>query len=928
MNKNRFNSIALDENNDSEHSFPLRINLIVLTTYIILALILTYPLAVHLNTHVPGSDTWAYDEYTFVWNLWLFKYSLLDLNSTPLHTDLVFFPVGMSFVLYTYVLLNALLSIPLQPFLALSTISNLLMLASTIFSGYTTYLLILYLLSTRKHRDDNTNIRERAAAFIAGAIYAFAANRAIYLALGHYDMASTTWIPLYILYFIKTHKERKWKNAILAGLFMTFALLSEMIVGVFLAMFSLILLLLPPMKSKREGWHSWQPRIGRFAVMTGTSIITYAPVLYYIIKEMREGFVLSGWGDAVKLSADLFSFITPPALHPWWGTDWESVLANVKAGTARFADVNTVFVGYGVLICALFGILIYRRRVSAWLVSAITFAILSLGPVLQINGQAQFDFDGIQTAIPLPFIALHYIPFVRGNRAPNRFSVVLMLALAVLVGYASYWILRKFSTRFVLPLTGLILIIALVEHVSIPLPLTDARVPNYYYQLAQEPDDFAVLLLPLGWRNSFGTLGAENTQIQYYQTVHHKKMLGGNASRHAPFKTEYFHRLPLFKAITDVELYQEVSEELVNQARAQAPDLMYLYDIRYLIINSATPNRPPYSDTRQRTIDLARKALPLEPNPIYEQNGLVVYSVIQPEESTNLVIKFGSSEYDMYRGAGWGDNEEIDGVPGNWAVENEATIFLPIRTLSDYKLTLNMLPFKYPNAPCQHIAVELNGHDIAELPLNDGWNNYEVTLPASHLKKGLNRVTLKFSNLISPREAYPADLTIGTTGVAVPVDIEVNSSKDFAYITVGKDDASAHRRGYNIAVIDENDGHVIDQRGFDTWANHYEAQRMAEYIAAVPDGRIVVAAMQGDGALNLTDDAVQALHSIGARQDSRQAAQHSHALIGVKGAAAGAAAEVAVEGNSYIRIGRHPDARPRAAAVSRIDLQIIDGNTN
>ena len=45
----------------------------VLLLYLILALGLTYPLVLQLSSHVPGSATWAFDEYTFVWNNWWFK---------------------------------------------------------------------------------------------------------------------------------------------------------------------------------------------------------------------------------------------------------------------------------------------------------------------------------------------------------------------------------------------------------------------------------------------------------------------------------------------------------------------------------------------------------------------------------------------------------------------------------------------------------------------------------------------------------------------------------------------------------------------------------------------------------------------------------------------------------------------------------------
>ena len=67
----------------------------------------TYPLITHFATHVPGSETWAFDEYTFVYNLWWFKHATLDLGVNPLYSNQIWVPVGINFVLYTYTLFNA-----------------------------------------------------------------------------------------------------------------------------------------------------------------------------------------------------------------------------------------------------------------------------------------------------------------------------------------------------------------------------------------------------------------------------------------------------------------------------------------------------------------------------------------------------------------------------------------------------------------------------------------------------------------------------------------------------------------------------------------------------------------------------------------------------------------------------------------------------
>ena len=110
-------------------------------------------------------------------------------------------------------------------------------------------------------------------------------------------------------------------------------------------------------------------------------------------------------------------------------------------------------------------------------------------------------------------------------------------------------------------------------------------------------------------------------------------MIGGNISRAPAYKMDYFARIPLFRALTDLEMYREVSPETDAAAREQAGDLMALYDVRYFITTPPIPGRYPYQDTWQRTEDYALDVLPLEKPAVWEQDGYRVYRVNQPAVS-------------------------------------------------------------------------------------------------------------------------------------------------------------------------------------------------------------------------------------------------------------------------------------------------------
>jgi len=111
---------------------------------------------------------------------------------------------------------------------------------------------------------------------------------------------------------------------------------------------------------------------------------------------------------------------------------------------------------------------------------------------------------------------------------------------------------------------------------------------------------------------------------------------------------------------------------------------------------------------------------------------------------------------------------------------------------------------------------------------------------------------------------------------------------------------------------------VLDRQGFDTTPGGSEAQAsdLAAFIRAIPEGQIVVAAMQGDGSARLTAEAVDALRSIGGEADPRGSSGWSHALLGVKGAAPGTALEVSGPQNGWLRLV--PDLRTLAVAVDRL----------
>ena len=99
---------------------------LVILAYLLLALALTWPLAAHFGSHVPGNGS---DDPPLTWNLWWVSHALLDLKTGPFYCNYLFYPLGINLAFYTYTVLNGLQSIPLQATVGLIPASNLLLLS-------------------------------------------------------------------------------------------------------------------------------------------------------------------------------------------------------------------------------------------------------------------------------------------------------------------------------------------------------------------------------------------------------------------------------------------------------------------------------------------------------------------------------------------------------------------------------------------------------------------------------------------------------------------------------------------------------------------------------------------------------------------------------------------------------------------------------
>jgi hypothetical protein len=913
----------------------------VLAAYTLVALVLTWPLAAHFTTHMPGNGI---DDPSLGWNLWWIKERLIDqVDLDIFHVGWMFHPIAINLAFYTLTPLNGLLSIPLQTVFGLTAANNLILLSSFVLSGYGVFLLVHQELpaAAKGNNSPFTIHHSQLIPFLAGLLYAFASAKLFYAALGQYNIASSQWIPFCVLYVLRIGRGVAWRqtlrNTVLAALFLIFQAWAELTFASFLILFIAIYavwLAITRLHSQFTIHGSTERSTERsrrslaevnsqftilpFVLIALIFLIGLAPFLWAMLPDLgAEGdFFTSGGGFADVFSADLAGYLVPTRLHPLFG-DWVATLPFPN-------DVGQhIYIGYAVLVFAGLGVLAMMRHTplaihnsqftihhSRWFWPLITlfFWWMTLGPRIRWLGH--------ETPIPGPFALISLLPFFNGNRYPSRYSVMLLLGVAVLAGWGFDFLLRRADRhpehRFRLRITHyawpiLFAGLFLFEHLSVPLPLNDFRVPEIYSRLAAMPGDFAVLELPTGWRNGARVLGKSDKLImmqQWYQTVHGKRRLGGNTSRNPPYKFQYFTDAPLLGDLialmnADRDYMQPVIDAefdaIVARNRPIAAQVLADLEVEMVVVH--VEKSPP---ALLRFVD---EVLPLalveewqgsdwDGQPSIIRLYRVNKAPITPVWEENLATRNGN----LYLAEGWSSVTPAD-ERIRYATRNAATLMLNLPETGG-QLELELF------GPATAAEVRLNGRILTATTLSpdpaEKWLSIEI--PPGMAEALIDRLEVRFGGLVTPVVELPASSDssargIGETGRRFPAGLSLvvqsagNDVGDFAHIWVNGVDESPNQIGYNLVAMDAA-GAVLDSATFNSFAAPDQSMALAAWIEQWPAGTIIAGAVRDEASYQLQPEAVAALNKIGVAGDLRGKFRWSHAFIGAVGASPGSAMEM------------------------------------
>jgi hypothetical protein len=564
--------------------------------FALLSLAWSFPLVLHLGTHVPGVGPG--DNLSCVWNLWWMR-TALHHHLNPFYTTYLFYPVGADLTQHTLTPLNGAIAATVLGGLSPAAAQNVLLLVSLFLNGFVAYLLA------------NGVSGSRFAGIAAGVAFGGAAPVLVRLQ-GHFNLVSAWAIPLSALLFLHAVRRKSNCACLAAGCGLAVAAYCDYYYFLYSAAFIVICL--------AERWfhvdvHADRRRAGRLSawlialliadlVLIATIALSGGFTLpigrlqlsMYTTQNPRVAFwallglwALSHWRVAIALRLR-------PALQPhtelrtlsMMSAAFVIVALPLIVATARLlytgeytsqhylwhsappgVDLAAFIVGnplnvlYGSLtrrayaaigmnpiegiawipLAALVIVLAGWRRLcqvseaTRWRIAAVVFAVWALGPHL--------DVFGTSPGLLLPAVVVRWVPFASNARIPGRAAVVVVLAAAMLLAFTLARLAPNWSWRR----KALVVSLLLLDCATTPLPLYRPEAPSIYAVLTRLPGAGAVLELPIGLRDGLGEVGHFDTRTLYYQTTSDRPMLGGFVSRLAARVKSWYQNTPVISTV-------------------------------------------------------------------------------------------------------------------------------------------------------------------------------------------------------------------------------------------------------------------------------------------------------------------------------------------------------------------------------------------
>ena len=474
----------------------------------IITALYSWPLISELTTAIPGTAT-DQDVATFVWNHGRI-YEAIQNQESLLETDAVLLPFGADLRLHTYGLLQGLAAYPFTGWLGVVGAFNLVLIVSLWLNGTAVYALIY------------EEVKEHWAALVAAVLVMFGTPVLVQFRVGRPSFGALWIIALALLAFRRLLVRPSLGNMIGLGLLLLAALLSDFQI----LFYTTLWLGLYGVYWTQRALRGRETQRNNFGKSTGIIGLIFR-VRYFLVQNKKQlvSLVISSLIVLIP-----FLFIYFPALissgtgdYPRPGLQGMRIFSFAIRNYFQWQIVPSVYGGYGLLLGLVMGIVSFRRRwVSGfWLVGTAVFLLLALGPFLE------------PTDIPLPFAGFSIFPPLRQFRTPGRLTIPALIGLGVIAGSVLVALrpyLRKGWLVWVVA-GGLVIGRLWFAIANDPFQVQTYPAYAFYEEQGQEPGDYALLEVPFGVRSGLDRIGQGGEILEYYQHIHHKRLLNGMIAR-------------------------------------------------------------------------------------------------------------------------------------------------------------------------------------------------------------------------------------------------------------------------------------------------------------------------------------------------------------------------------------------------------------
>jgi hypothetical protein len=555
---------------------------LLVTVHVSLTFLMTYPAIFYARSGLLSLPRG--DKYAFMWIFWWVRHSLLELHQLPFFTALQYHPTGVSLAFHDMTYFWSLLSVPLQSFMTPAQVLNLFLLLSFPLNA-----LAFYKLAKEVSGD--------SFGAIAGSVL-FAYNPYFLgrFFVSHPSLTGMFFTPLFLLSLWKYAHHRRGSELAKAGLWFGLQSLITFIYSIALVIIGMIFFLFQIFKGRphwkeRGFWMRWFIH-GLVAIGVAAAIIL--PVVTPMVAQKFSGqydktTTYGSYEYYEGSSADLVSYFIPDySVAPWRG--WAIHPSATKWARKQFLSLygnwaeKAVYPGWSGWIAL--GVALawsqLRRRSLPWIVLALGFLLMSLGPTLYVGGVPY-----LKGLLPGRFI--HYVPLVNVFRGFTRFTPFVSLGLGTILALLIATVRSRPDTKGNVKRLGLVIACASVFFICVEFIPSSIRVTResdfwlspFYDRLANEKESFTVLNIPVDFHGARG--GAD--VYCFTQTVHKKPMVSGYVSREPDYIFNTLDSYPFLQAVVQRSYETDKRLQLSKEGLANMWRALRDLNVRYIIVH-------------------------------------------------------------------------------------------------------------------------------------------------------------------------------------------------------------------------------------------------------------------------------------------------------------------------------------------------------